>query len=93
MDETQAQLIAEQLRHANSLVKAEMEALRAELGHYRELTNLRLNELESARLDHENRLRTATDGVTQFKLWAGLANGGAGLISIVAMLKAFLGGG
>jgi hypothetical protein len=50
MDETQAQLIAEQLRHANSLINAELDALRAELGHYRELTNLRLSELETARL-------------------------------------------
>ncbi len=90
MDENQAALITEQLRHANDLLRAELEALRGELGHYRQLTDLRLGELEAARGDHETRLRAATDGVTQFKLWSGLANGGAGVLSLLAFLKAML---
>jgi hypothetical protein len=30
--------------------------------------------------------------VTQFKLFSGLASGGSGLMSLAALLKAFLGG-
>lgn len=89
MDEVQAQLIAEQLKHANTLMRADVEALRAELAHYRELTNLRLTELETARSDHEQRIRAASDGIVQFKVFSGLTNGGASLISVLALVKAF----
>ena len=91
--ELDAALIAEQLRHANSLLRADLEGLRQELGHYRELTNLRLGDLEAARADHETRLRSAADGITQFKVYSGLLNGGSTLLALLAMLKAYLFGG
>lgn len=93
MDETQVALIAEQMKHANTLLRADVEALRVEQAHYRELTNLRLGELETARSDQETRLRSATDGITQFKVYSSLINGGSSLLSILALLKAYLMGG
>jgi hypothetical protein len=91
MDEPEIALIAEQIRHANSLLQADLAGLRAELEHQKELNNQRLRSLEQLASDHETRLRSATDGVTQFKMWSGLTNGGASLLSIVAFVKAFFG--
>ena len=91
--ELDAELIAEQLRHANSLLRADLDGMRQELSHYRELTNLRLGDLEAARADHETRLRSAADGITQFKVYSGLLNGGSSLLALLAMLKAYLLGG
>lgn len=93
VEEARAALIAEQMRHAHSLLSADVEGLRQELAHYRELTNLRLGELESARGDHEARLRSAADGITQFKVFTGLLNGGSSLLALLAILKAYLFGG
>jgi hypothetical protein len=89
MNEPEAALIAEQMKHANALLGADVDALRAELAHYRELTDHRLKTLEEAGRDTELRLRSAADGITQFKVWSGLANGGSSLISLLALLKAF----
>jgi hypothetical protein len=93
VDDPQVALIAEQLRHAHSLLKADVDGLRQELAHYRELTNLRLGDLEEVRGDHEARLRSAADGITQFKVYMGLLNGGSTLLALLAMLKAYLFGG
>ncbi len=90
MDETTAELISEQMRHANALLQADLEGLRGELVHFRELTGLRLTELESARVDHENRLRSAADGITQFKVYSGLLNGASSLLALLALLKAYI---
>jgi hypothetical protein len=91
MDETEIALIAEQMRHAHSLLRAEVAALQAGLDHQRELSANRLEALERITADHETRLRAATDGVTQFKMWSGLTNGGSSLLAIVAFIKAFFG--
>ncbi len=85
-------LLTEQLRHANHLLQAQIRALQAELAHQQAMNAQRLGALEEQMRDHEKRIRTATEGVTQFKLFSGLASGGSGLMSLVAMLKAFLGG-
>jgi hypothetical protein len=92
MDDPQTALIAEQLRHANSRLQAQLSALQAEQRHTRELCDHRLQDLEDRVSDHETRLRSATDGVTQFKMWSGLANAGSGLFSVLALLKSFLSG-
>lgn len=92
MDETQVALIAEQLRHAISLLQAQINTQEAELGHLRELCDQRLAALERQAGDHETRLRAATDGVTQFKMWSGLASAGSGLVSLIALVKAFFTG-
>ena len=91
MDNDQAsQLLAEQLKHLNTLYKSRFDALEERLNHAREITDQRLSVLESSSNDHETRIRDATQGVTQFKLFSGLASGSSSLMSIVALLKAFL---
>lgn len=92
MDESQINLIAEQLKNAIITQRASLQALEAELKHQRELANHRLELLEQAARDHETRIRAATDGVTQFKVWSGLATGGSWIVSAMALLKAWFGG-
>ncbi len=75
-------LIAEQLSHVVDLLKADIRLL-----------NHRVECLEKSQTDQEQRLRAATDGVTQFKVWSGLVAGGSSFLSIIAVIKAFLGGG
>jgi len=91
MADAQAELVAEQLRHALDLMRAELEAVRAQASHDRTLADHRLRALEEARGDHETRLRQATDGVTRFQVWSGLASGGSSIMALVALLKAFFG--
>jgi hypothetical protein len=91
MDESTA-LLTEQLRHANALLQAQIKTLDARLAHQQAMNQQRLAMLEEQIRDHETRIRTATEGVTQFKLFSGLASGGSGLMSLVALVKAFLGG-
>jgi hypothetical protein len=92
MDEKTAALLTEQLRHANHLLGARIKVLETRLTHTQALNNQRLALLESQIRDHETRLRAATEGVTQFKLFSGLASGGSGLMSLAAVIKAFFGG-
>lgn len=91
MDEdSSAQLLTEQLKHLNTLYKARIDALEEKLRHNKEISDHRLSELETSIKDHETRIREATQGVTQFKLFSGLASGGSGIMSLVALIKAFL---
>jgi hypothetical protein len=83
-------LIAEQLTHAIDLMKAEITATRSDLSHYQDLANQRLDQLETCKKDHEDRLRQVQDTATQFKVLAGLATGG-GLLSLISLLKTLLG--
>ncbi len=92
MDEKTAALLTEQLRHANTLLGAHIKMLETRLAHVQAMSDQRLLLLEAQIRDHETRLRAATEGVTQFKLFSGLASGGSGLMSLAAILKAFLGG-
>lgn len=87
----QTQLLAEQLRRAVDRLHAELTALAREQRHFAELTSQRLQALEKSRDDHETRLRTVSEGVTQFKVWSGLSNGGTWLVSLLALLRAWLG--
>ncbi|HEY3344009.1 MAG TPA: hypothetical protein VGJ97_03715 [Anaerolineaceae bacterium] len=93
VDETQMALIAEQMKHAHSLLRGDLEALRSELKYYRDLTDLRVSDLETEQRDHETRLRSASDGITQFKVYTGLANAGSSLLALLALLKAYILGG
>ena len=92
MEDKAAALLTEQLRHANALLQAQIKSLEARLAHQQAMNAQRLAMLEEQIRDHETSIRTATEGVTQFKLFSGLASGGSGLMSLVAILKAFLGG-
>jgi len=88
----QVALIAEQLRHTLDLLQAQIDTLRQSQAHIRELTDHRLARLEAQAQDTEQRLRNVTEGVTQFKVFASLASGGSGFMSLVALLRSFLGG-
>jgi hypothetical protein len=93
MNDDQAALITEQVKHAMDLLKAEVETTRAISDHRQVLNDRRLDALEEQAHDHEIRIRSTTDGVTQFKLVAGLGGGG-GIIAVIAMIRSFfLGGG
>jgi len=48
-----------------------------------------LARLEEDVRDHEQRLREATDGVTQFKTFHTLASGGSSFLSFLALIKSF----
>jgi len=91
-DEIQAALIAEQFKHALDLQQAKIDIIAAELDHLKEFYGHRLINIETRESDHEQRLRSATEGVTQFKTWSGLASGGSSIVSIIALIKSFLGG-
>jgi hypothetical protein len=84
-----SQLIAEQLKHALDLLKADIETVRQIQEHSKELTDHRLRTLEEQTRDHEQRIRAATDGVTQFKVWSGLATGGSWIVSVFALIKSW----
>ncbi len=84
------ELLAEKLSHTIDLIRADNRELRAELAHQKELFEHRLAALERDAQDHEMRIRSATEGVTQFRQWAGLASGGSAIMSLIALVRAFL---
>jgi len=91
-EQLQARLIAEQFSHTIDLLRKEIQSLQAEQQHSKQMADHRLLALESSIQDHETRLRSVTDGVTQFKVWSGLASGGSGIMAIVALIRSWLGG-
>jgi len=86
----QSALIAEQLRHSIDLLRAEIDQLKSAQEHAAQLAENRLVALETTGRDHESRIRLLTEGVTQFKVWSGLASGGSSLVSLVALIRAWL---
>jgi hypothetical protein len=92
MDETEIKLIAEQLKGMITSLRGEIKTVAVEQAHQSEFNNHRIKELEEQVKDHETRIRSATDGVTQFKVWSGLATGGSWLISAMALIRTWFGG-
>jgi len=92
MDEPQAELIGEQMKHAIDLMRADIRALQAASENRQRMNEHRLSELERICGDHETRLRAVADGVTQFRTWSGLTSGGSSILAIAAFLKAMFGG-
>jgi len=90
MQEEQVRLFAEQLGRAIDHIEADLKEVRSLLVHQGEMTEQRLAMLETLCADHEDRLREAHTGVTQFKVWAGLTSGSSGLVSLFALLRSFL---
>ncbi len=81
MPEPQGSLIGEQISHLVDLLRLENKML-----------SQRLEVLEKEVADHETRIRAATEGVVQFRMWSGLASAGSSVMSLLALLRAFLGG-
>jgi regulator of replication initiation timing len=99
MGEDQAAVISEQLGRLKDNIESRFQKIEALINHQNEISEERLialrfevGDLRRAKEDHETRIRTATEGVTQFKMYSGLANGGSGLLSIIALIKSFFGG-
>ena len=91
MDENNAALLAEQLRHAIDLLKAGQEALETRLEHDVRMMEQRLADLERKDADKEQRLRTVPDLVTQLKVQTSLMSGSSSVLSIAALVKSFFG--
>ena len=88
-------LIAEQLAHALDLQKAEMQALKVQQDHDRQINELKLemlkaNDATQARqaADFETRLRDVTAGVIQSRFFISLV-GASILIALASLIKAF----
>ena len=92
-DKSQIDLLAEQVSHAVDLLRGDIAEVRRSQQHLQTMLEARLGGVEKQLADQEQRLRSAAEGVTQFKLLAGLAGGGSGLISLAALIRTFLGGG
>ena len=88
-DDLEAQLVAAQIKHAFDLMRNEIETVKALQDHYKQYSDHRLAQLEADVKDHEQRLRAATDGVTQFKTFHTLASGGSSFLSFLALIKSF----
>ena len=73
------------------MMDAKLDRIELNQEHLKELIGQRICQLEKQGDDHEARIRAATEGVTQFKVRNGLTTVGSGLLSILAMLKAFFG--
>ncbi len=91
MDE-KTEIVLAKFKHTIDLLRAETDKLRAEKDHEKELYELRIKQLERDQEDHEKRIRSMQDGVTSFKVWSGLANGGAGFVSLLALFRTVSGG-
>lgn len=92
MDEdSQAVLLAEQIKHTVDLLRFQIDALRAEQSHIKQLSDHRLTQLEACTDDHEERIRLIQEDVTRGKTAHNLAAGGSTFISLVALLRTFFG--
>ena len=85
----QFDLLGEQFRHMVDVIDAKLDRIELNQEHLKELIEHRLNYLEKQGEDHEVRIRAATEGVTQFKVRSGLTSAGSGILSIMAMVKAY----
>ncbi len=74
-------------------IRGEIKLIRAELQHNRELMERRLSVIEKTCEDHETRLRDVSTGVTQFRFWSSVSSGGSTAMSLLALLKSFIGKG
>ena len=88
MQDENAALIAERLGRTMDGLYAELKELRQGQANLVALSDQRLSTLEKLVADHEERIRKNSEGVTRFSV----ATGGSGLISLAALIKAFLGG-
>lgn len=99
MGDDQAAVISEQLGRLKDNIESRFQKIESLINHQNEISEERLRALRSevgdlkkAKEDHETRIRSATEGVTQFKMQSGIVNGGSSILSIVAVIKSFLGG-
>ena len=70
---------------------AKLDRIELNQEHLKELIEQRINCLEKQGEDHEERIKVAAEGVTQFKVKSGFTSVVSGILSILAMVKAFFG--
>ncbi len=92
-DNPNVELVAEQLRRLQDNLSARLDRLEQSIQHNRDLTGEQISslrqsitDLRSICADHEARIRSNTDAATGFRLWTG----GAGIASLIALVKSFL---
>lgn len=85
-------LVAEKLLRVVDLLKADMEKIHLENDHVCALLEHKIIKLEECNQDHEERIRVMQSGVMSFKVWSGLANICAVILSLLALLRAIVGG-
>ena len=84
-------IIAAQLKNTVDLITFRIDTLESELKHLKEMHTHRLDELQQSKDDHEQRIRSLQEGVTTFKTWSGIANGGSSIIAIIALIRSSIG--
>lgn len=100
MDQTQVQLIAEQISRIKDNSDARLKRLEVSLQHYQELDNQKMDQLRSDLLqirklldDHEARIRSMDDTVTTQKTYQTIATAGQAALTLIASaIAAWLGG-
>jgi len=95
-EEAEAKLLIAQLRHTVEMLRAENKQLLTQMTHDREMWQHRLSDLERQAQDFEGRIREATAGTEQFKMYLRLVGAGAGggvALGGLALLSQVLGGG
>ncbi len=100
MDDTQVQLIAEQLNRLRDNIDARLKRLEVSLQHYQDLDKEKLDftrseiaELKKDLQDHETRLRSMDDTVTTQKTYQTIATAGQAALTLIASaIAAWLGG-
>ena len=85
----QSKLIAYKIKHTIDLFRLEIDTLKTEQKHIKELSNRRLIELEENTRDHEQRLRRIQDDVTRNKVVHGITATGSSFMSLIALLRSF----
>ncbi len=71
-------------------IRGEVNLMRREMEHVRELSEQRLKAIEKICEDHEVWLRDVATGVTQFRFWSSVSSGGSTAMSLLALLKSFI---
>jgi hypothetical protein len=87
---TDAELIAEQLRHTVDLLQADTDRIRTAQEFADKTASHRLDALERQVADFEQRIRSLQEAATQFKLLSSLAIGG-GLLSLISLVRTIIG--
>jgi hypothetical protein len=100
MEDTQVQLLTEQLSRFKDSIDAHLKHIEADLDHHQileeeKLINMRADmaQIRKTLDDHETRIRTAIDAVTSLKTSTSIMQAGqAALTLVAAAIAAWLGG-
>jgi len=96
-DNTQIELISEQLKRIQDNMDSRLKRLEIKINHNQELTSnsltwikIQSDDLRRELDDHELRIRSANDAVISYRSKSNIFNGGAIFTAFAALLKSFL---